>query len=253
MSTKTLSLNSILAVVTFLFLLSLPLRAQTARPPDPPDGFDKIEQMIPMRDGVKLHTIIYSPKSHREPLPILFNRTPYGIDNIYRAFPGGSLKEEIDEGYIFAFQDIRGRFKSEGQFVMLRPNRDPANPRAIDESTDTYDTIDWMVKNVPNNNGRVGMFGTSYPGWLVVMAVLEPHPALKAVCELATPADMFLGDDFHHNGAFRLSYGFEYSFALESSNLTSSFQFDRYDTYQWYLRLGALSNADAKYFHGKLQ
>lgn len=234
-----------LAIILLLFFA--PVYSQEAQPPDPPVGFEKIEQMIPMRDGVKLHTIIYTPKSHREPLPILFQRTPYGIDNTYRAFPSGILKEVIEEGYIFAFQDIRGRFKSDGQFVMLRPLRQSQDPKAIDEGTDTYDTIDWMVKNVPNNNGRVGMFGTSYPGWLVIMGVLEPHPALKAVSEQATPADMFLGDDFHHNGAFRLSYGFEYSFALESSKLTSSFQFDRYDTYQWYLRLGALSNVDAKY------
>jgi len=234
-----------------LFLLSLSARAQTAQPTDPPAGFDKIEQMIPMRDGVKLHTIIYAPKSHREVLPILFNRTPYGIDNIYRGFPG-SLQELIEEGFIFAFQDIRGKFKSEGQFVMQRPPRGPGNPTTIDEGTDTYDTIDWMIKNVPHNNGRVGMFGTSYPGWLVVMAVIDPHPALKAVTELATPADMFLGDDFHHNGAFRLSYGFEYAYELETSNVLTNFKFDRYDTYQWYLRLGSLSNADAKYFHGKL-
>ena len=239
-------------IIVILFLLSLPVSAQTTtQPSDPPEGFDKLERMVPMRDGVKLHTIIYSPKSHTAPLPILFNRTPYGIDNIYRALPG-SLKEQIEEGYILAFQDIRGRFKSEGQFVMQHPPRTASDSKAIDEGTDAYDTIEWMIKNVPYNNGRVGMFGTSYPAWLAIMAVLEPHPALKAVCELASPADMFLGDDFHHNGAFRLSYGFEYSFALESSNLTSNFQFDRFDTYQWYLRLGALSNANEKHFHGKL-
>ena len=246
-----LALKSFLAVVLFLFFSSAAIKGQTTQPTDPPAGFDKIEQMIPMRDGVKLHTIIYAPKSHRESLPILFNRTPYGIDNIYRGFPG-SLQELIEEGFIFAFQDIRGKFKSEGQFVMQRPPRGPGNPTTIDEGTDTYDTIDWMIKNVPHNNGRVGMFGTSYPGWLVVMAVIDPHPALKAVTELATPADMFLGDDFHHNGAFRLSYGFEYAYELETSNVLTNFKFDRYDTYQWYLRLGSLSNADAKYFHGKL-
>ena len=238
-------------LATLVLLLSSLVQAQE-NPPDPPAGFDKIEQMIAMRDGVKLHTIMYVPKSRSGPLPILFNRTPYGIDNMFRAFPSGILKELIEEGYIFAFQDIRGRFKSEGQFVMLRPLRDAGNAKAIDETTDTYDSIEWMIKNLPDNNGRVGMFGTSYPGWLVVMAVHEPHPALKAVIEEATPADMFLGDDFHHNGAFRLSYGFEYCFALESSNLTTNFKFDRYDTYQWYLRLGPLSNADALYFHGKI-
>src|SRR5262245_13057396 len=220
-------------VAAVVFLNAFTLQAQS-NPQDPPAGFEKIEQMVPTRDGVKLHTIIYAPKSHRESLPILFNRTPYGIDNIHRAFPG-SLQELIDEGFIFAFQDIRGKFKSEGQFIMQRPPRGPLNSTAIDEGTDTYDTIDWMLKNLPQNNGRVGMFGTSYPGWLVVMAVLEPHPALKAVSEQATPADMFLGDDFHHNGAFRLSYGFEYSFGLESSSGVANFDFDRYDTYQWYL------------------
>ena len=245
------TLRNLITILALVVLLPLLVQAQ-ANPPDPPAGFDKIEQMVPMRDGVKLHTIIYAPKSRTGPLPILFNRTPYGIDGMFRAFPSGILKELIDDGYIFAFQDIRGRFKSEGQFVMLRPLREPGNAKAIDETTDTYDSIEWMTKNVPDNNGRVGMFGTSYPGWLVVMAVLEPHPALKAVIEEATPADMFLGDDFHHNGAFRLSYGFEYCFALESSNLTSNFKFDRFDTYQWYLRLGPLANADALYFHGKI-
>jgi putative CocE/NonD family hydrolase len=253
MITRTLNGLSKLATLVVLLLLPAPLLVQAqTNPPDPPAGFDKIEQMVPMRDGVKLHTIIYAPKSHSGPLPILFNRTPYGIDGIYRAFPSGILKELIEDGYIFAFQDIRGRFKSEGQFAMLRPLRDTKDPKAIDETTDTYDSIEWMIKNVADNNGRVGMFGTSYPGWLVVMAVIEPHPALKAVIEEATPADMFLGDDFHHNGAFRLSYGFEYCFSLESSNLTTPFKFDRYDTYQWYLRLGPLANADALYFHGKI-
>src|SRR5713226_9918 len=104
MTTRTLFGSRVFLAMVGLFLLAAPLRAQTTQPQDPPAGFDKIEQMVPMRDGVKLHTIIYAPKSHREPLPILFNRTPYGIDNIYRAFPGGSLKEEIEEGNIFAFQ-----------------------------------------------------------------------------------------------------------------------------------------------------
>ena len=247
MITRTLA--SLIKLALFVIVLPLLVHAQ-ANPPDPPAGFDKIEQMVPMRDGVKLHTIIYAPKSRSGPLPILFNRTPYGIDGIYRAFTSGILNELIEDGYIFAFQDIRGRFKSEGQFVMLRPLREAGTP--IDETTDTYDSIEWMIKNVPENNGRVGMFGTSYPGWLVVMAVIDPHPALKAVIEEATPADMYLGDDFHHNGAFRLSYGFEYCFSLESSNLTTPFKFDRFDTYQWYLRLGPLSNADELYFHGKI-
>ncbi|HEX3101416.1 MAG TPA: CocE/NonD family hydrolase, partial [Pyrinomonadaceae bacterium] len=234
-----------------VIVVSIPLFARAQQQTDPPAGFEKIEQMVPMRDGVKLHTIIYKPKSSSEPLPIIFNRTPYGIDGIYRAFPG-SLSELIDEGFIFAFQDIRGKFKSEGQFTMQWPPRGPLNHTSQDEGTDTYDTIDWMLKNVPGNNGKVGMAGTSYGAWLVMMAVIDPHPALKVVTESATPADMFLGDDFHHNGAFRLSYGFEYAYALESASGVNPFKFDQPDLYKWYLNLGALSNVDPKYFNGKM-
>jgi putative CocE/NonD family hydrolase len=216
--------------------------------------FGKTDVMISMRDGVRLHTEIYTPKDSAEPLPILLIRTPYGVldnDKGY-AFALAQQKELIADGYIFALQDIRGRYKSEGQFVMNRPVRDGQDAKAIDEGTDTYDTIDWLVKNVPQNNGRVGMFGVSYGGWLTVMGMLEPHRALKAVSEQASPADMFLGDDFHHNGAFRLSYGFEYATMMETDKTNFSFDFDRADTFDWYLRLGALSNANKKYIHGKL-
>ncbi|HYL09921.1 MAG TPA: CocE/NonD family hydrolase [Candidatus Acidoferrales bacterium] len=216
--------------------------------------FDKTDVMISMRDRVRLHTEIYAPKNSAQPLPILLIRTPYGVldDDKGYAFALKQRNELIADGYIFAFQDIRGRYKSEGQFVMNRPVRDAKDAKAIDEGTDTYDTIDWLVKNVPQNNGRVGMFGVSYGGWLTVMGMLEPHPALKAVSEQASPADMFLGDDFHHNGAFRLSYGFEYATMMETDKTNFSFDFDRADTFDWYLRLGALSNANKKYIHGKL-
>ena len=130
---------------------------------------------------------------------------------------------------------------------MLRPPRDRKDPNAIDESTDAYDTIDWLVKNVPNNNGRVGMLGISYPGWLTVMANARPAPALKAVSPQASPADMFLGDDFHHNGAFRLSYGFEYAARMETDKEQAAFAFDQSDTYDWYLKLGALANVNSRY------
>lgn len=214
--------------------------------------FQRTEMMITMRDGVHLYTEIYAPKNARESLPFVFLRTPYGITGWpIRAFRG-YLKDLVEEGYIFVFQDIRGRYKSEGTFSMQRFDRDKSDPKAIDESSDTYDTIEWLLKNVPNNNQRVGVLGISYGGWLTVMAMLDPHPALKAVSEQATPADMFLGDDFHHNGAFRLSYGFEYAFELEASHVDTSFQFDTYDTYEWYLKLGSLSNANKKYFQGKL-
>jgi len=246
--TKSVALR-LLPILISLFS-TLPLSAQTS--PEAAQTFQKSEQMITMRDGARLYTEYFIPKNVSESLPIIFLRTPYGAAGWGERSVVGFLKELADDGYIFAFQDIRGRFKSEGTFVMERPPRKTNDPKAIDEGTDTYDTIDWLVKNVPNNNGRVGMLGTSYDGWLVVMATLEPHPALKAVAEQATPADMFIGDDFHHNGAFRLSYGFEYAYQLESSKENTDFKFDLFDTYDWYLKLGALSNADAKYFHGKL-
>jgi putative CocE/NonD family hydrolase len=208
--------------------------------------------MIPMRDGVKLNTEIFAPKGISERLPFVLLRTPYGISGGGARIHGDYLKDLAADGYVFVFQDIRGRFKSEGQFVMIRAPRDKSDSKAIDESTDTYDTIEWLLKNVPNNNGRVGMLGISYPGWLTVMGLIDPHPALKATSPQASPADMFLGDDFHHNGAFRLSYGFEYVALMETDKTNTSFKFDRNDTFEWYLKLGALSNVNEKHFHGKL-
>ncbi len=131
-----------------------------------------------------------------------------------------------------------------------RSGRRDAN--AIDEATDAYDTVEWLLKNTRGHNGRVGMLGVSYGGWLTAMAMLDPHPALKAVSPQASPADMWLGDDFHHNGAFRLSYGFEYAVRMETSKEQSSFEFDRFDTFDWYLALGSLANVNEKYLHGKI-
>jgi putative CocE/NonD family hydrolase len=208
--------------------------------------------MVPMRDGVKLYTQIYTPTRSTEPLPMLLLRTPYGIGNATSEQLVAALGELTD--YIIVRQDIRGRFKSDGQFVMLRQPRDPNDNKAIDEGTDTYDTIEWLLANVSNHNGRAGMVGTSYGAWLSVMGMLDPHPALKAIVQQASPADMWLGDDFHHNGAFRLSYGLEYAYMMESSKeITSPTNIiDRYDAYEWYLELGPLSNANAKYFQGRL-
>ncbi|HVN81126.1 MAG TPA: CocE/NonD family hydrolase, partial [Terriglobia bacterium] len=199
-----------------------------------------------------LHTVIFVPKEIKENLPILLSRTPYGALGEEKDLRASNW-HLLPDGYIFAFQDIRGRFKSEGQFVMMRPVRGKNDPKAIDESTDTYDTIEWLLKNVNGHNGRVGIKGISYGGWLTTMALLDPHPALKAASEQATPADMFLGDDFHHNGAFRLSYGFEYAARMETTKeKNSDFEFERADTYQWYLELGTLSNANEKYLHSKI-
>src|SRR5450755_3260992 len=213
-------------------------------------SFEKHEVMIPTRDGIKLHTVIFTPRDAAGPLPILMERTPYGAPDEEK-FLLARYPHFVAEGYIFAFQDIRGRFKSDGQFVMQRPPRNRKDASSIDEGTDAYDSIEWMLHNVTGNNGRVGILGISYGGWLTTMALLEPHPALKAASEQASPADMFLGDDFHHNGAFRLSYGFEYVAMMETSKINEDFKFDRRDTFEWYLKLGPLSNVNEKYFHGE--
>jgi uncharacterized protein len=235
--------------IVLIVLLAGALAAQTV------PEFDKTDVMIPMRDGIKLHTEIYAPKNSTERLPLLITRTPYdpGADpQGFRLALNGVYAELAQEGFIFVFQDIRGRYKSEGQFVMMRPPRLKSDAQAIDESTDAYDTIEWLLKNVPNHNGRAGMLGVSYGGWLTVMAMIDPHPALKAVSEQASPADMYLGDDFHHNGAFRLSYGLEYSARMETSKQNEAFDFDRFDTYDWFLRLGPIANFNKKYAHEKL-
>ena len=202
--------------------------------------FEKREAMVPMRDGVRLHTLIFVPTNIAEALPILINRTPYGIgqsssDGINRRY-----NQLVKDGYIFVLQDIRGRYGSEGQFVMTRPLRDKKGPRSIDESTDTYDTIAWLLKNVEKNNGRVGILGVSYDGWLAAVATVDAHPALKASSPQAPMTDAYLGDDFFHNGAFRQSYGYEYVKSMESSKENLDVEFDK-DAYDWYLGLGSLS------------
>lgn len=217
---------------------------------DEPLQYEKKEVMIPMRDGIKLFTVIYSPVNAKEPVPILIERTPYGSEDGMSPDKIPYVKDMAKEGYIFVTQDIRGRYKSEGQFVMNRPISDKAGE--VDESTDTYDAIDWLIKNVANNNGNVGQLGISYLGWTTVVGAARPHPALKAASEQACMSDLFLGDDFHHNGAFRLSYAFDYSFMEEASKVDTLFPFDNYDLYAWFLKLGPLSNANEKYFHNKL-
>ncbi len=227
------------------------LAPSCSRPAGAPE-FTITRAMIPMRDGVRLFTVIFVPKKASPPLPFLLMRTPYGAPESAALLTTESYREFVREGYIFVFQDIRGRYRSEGRFVMQRPPRDRTDPRAIDESTDAYDTVDWLVKNIPHNSGRVGLMGVSYGGWLTAMAMIDPHPAVKAVSPQASPADMYLGDDFHHNGAFRLSYGFEYAAMMETSKENTNFHFDRYDTFEWYLRLGPLSNVNMEYLFGRI-
>ena len=179
--------------------------------------YQRTEVMIPMRDGVKLHAVLLKPADIAAPLPFLIQRTPYGVDGTTRASFFWSRPELARDGYIYVDEDIRGRYKSEGEFVMSRPLADHHDPKAVDESTDTYDTVAWLLKNVSGNNGRAGFIGTSYPGFLAMMAGIDPHPAVKAISPQAPMIDVWMGDDFFHNGAFRQSYGYDYVLSMESS------------------------------------
>ena len=223
-------------------------------------SYKKISMMIPMRDGVKLFTVILTPQTAKKPVPILIVRTPYGAnisipdDSVVTLNPNNfNYYYLAKEGYIFVFQDIRGKYKSEGKMQIHQPITHLKQKGTIDESTDTYDAIDWLVRNVQNNNGKVGIFGISYPGWLALVGSVDPHPALKAASEQACMGDLFLGDDFHHNGAFRLSYGMEYTYEVEHDPTTDSdFPFPQFDLYDWYLKLGSLKNVNEKYLHGTI-
>ncbi|SMG42215.1 CocE/NonD family hydrolase [Sphingobacterium psychroaquaticum] len=183
------------------------------------DHYDKREEYITMRDGKRLFTAIYTPKDKSESYPILLNRTPYtvapyGIDK-YKAYLG-NFPEMSKKGYIFVYQDVRGKWMSEGVFEDIRPTATPQNGYKIDESTDTYDTIDWLVKNIPNNNKKVGMYGISYPGFYATVGLVKSHPALKAVSPQAPVTDWFIGDDFHHGGALFLMDAFRFMYTFDA-------------------------------------
>jgi len=205
------------------------------------------EAMIPMRDGVKLHAVILQPQDLKMPLPILMQRTPYGVDETERASFFAQRPQLARDGYIYVAEDIRGRYRSEGKFVMMRPLADHRNPSAIDESTDTYDTVAWLIKNVAGNNGRVGVVGTSYPGFLAMMAGIDPHPAVKAISPQAPMIDVWIGDDFFHNGAFRQSYGYDYVLGLESTKTDTAVCYGEdksgkpVDGFDYFLRRGSFA------------
>jgi putative CocE/NonD family hydrolase len=210
------------------------------------------ELMVPMRDGVPLQTVVLTPANQSGNLPILLQRTPYGIPEKAPDTVPVNLKELMQDGYIFVFQNLRGRFKSEGTFH-LSSFVDLKDPKATNETTDAYDTIEWLIKNIPNNNGRVGIWGVSYLGLTAGMTLLKPHPALKAVSEQASPVNQWMNDDMHRFGALRLSYAFEYSVMEQADkNSNTYFAFDTYDTYQWYLNVGPISNINSKYLHGSI-
>jgi len=225
-------------------------------------NYSKMEYMIPMRDGVKLYTQVYVPKDESLKYPFLLFRTPYSVDyyetDNYRRVLGPN-NDYAKEGFIFVYQDVRGKFKSEGDFVVMKPHK--ASNRSLqdtDESSDTYDTIEWLLKNIPNHNGRIGQWGVSYPGWETVMGMIDAHPALKASSPQASPSDMWIGDDFHHNGAFRLMYTFGWLSmnaqirSGSSEKRAARFEYGTPDGYKFFLELGSVSNVDKKYFHNRI-
>lgn len=198
----------------------------------------RTEAMVPMRDGVKLHVVILRPAGSEksgEPLPFLMERTPYGVDGASSRGVNASKPELAASGYIFVFGDIRGRYGSEGKFVMNRPIVEHKTKNDVDETTDTNDTISWLLKNEPNNNGRVGVYGISYPGFLAMMAGIDAHPAVKAISPQAPMTNIWIGDDFFHNGAFRETYGFDYVQQLEAQKTDVRVE-SKEDTFDYFLR-----------------
>jgi putative CocE/NonD family hydrolase len=226
------------------------------------ENYTKFEYRVPMRDGVKLFTSVYIPKdvfSDGRTYPILLQRTPYnvapyGIDQ-YRASLGPSELFE-KEKFIFAYQDVRGRFMSEGDYTIIRPHRPvKSGPKDTDESTDTYDAIDWLVHNLPGNTGRVGMYGISQPGFYVTAGMIDAHPALVAVAPQAPVTDYYMGDDVYHNGVFMLAHRFAFYMGFRGRvgdpappPAALPFQYGTPDGYDFFLAMGSLANADEKYF-----
>jgi uncharacterized protein len=218
------------------------------------NNYSKREVMIPMRDGIKLFTSIYEPKDTSQKYPIMFDRTPYtvspyGADKFKTSLGPDDLFPH--EGYIFVYQDVRGRWMSEGEYEDVRPYIPNKSGKQIDETSDTYDTVDWLIKNIANNNGRVGVYGISYPGFYTSMAGIDGHPAVKAISPQAPVSDWFHGDDMHHNGALFLAqnYAFFAGFGQPRLTPTSTFdylkplKFGTQDGYQFYLQMAGLANS----------
>ncbi len=249
------------ALVLAAFILPSAARAQANAWPDEAwlrAHYAKREVMIPMRDGVKLFTSIYTPRDTTKASPILLARTPYSAapygDDRYPRYLGPGPRF-AGLGYVFVTQDVRGRYHSEGRFVHMTPHKDvKRGVRDVDESTDTYDTIDWLVKHVERNNGRVGLWGISYPGFFAAAGMLDAHPALKAVSPQAPQTDWFAGDDTHHNGAFFLTSTFNFMAACGKRGAGTSmscgkpFEFGTEDGYKFFLDMGPLATAEQRWF-----
>lgn len=223
--------------------------------------YDKFEYRIPMRDGVRLFTAVYVPKDRSRIYPILMTRTPYsvgpyGVDHFPEKLGPSDLF--APEGFIFVYQDVRGRFMSEGEFVNVRPYIPDKQPGEVDENTDTYDTVEWLLQNVPNHNGRVGIYGISYPGFYTAYGIIEGHPAIRAASPQAPVAEWFIGDDFHHHGAFFLQDAFHFfsRFGKPRPEPTTRwpprFDYGTEDAYRFFLELGPLRNVDLRYFKGEI-
>lgn len=252
-------MKKIIPTLLTLFLLST-INAQTINQDSVyiVTNYYKIERSIPMRDGVKLFTSIYIPKDATKKYPIMMTRSPYSCapygENKFRAFWSRNTKEYFKQNYIVVLQDVRGAYMSEGTYEDVRPfNPNKKSKKDVDEASDTYDAIDWMIKNIPNNNGNVGVSGISYPGFYSTMAALSGHPALKAVGPQAPVTDWFIGDDVHHKGAFFVmdDFDFDYSFGVPRPKPTTKdgpgFKYPTPDNYDFFLKVGTLKNLTKLY------
>jgi putative CocE/NonD family hydrolase len=235
-----------------LLIIPFALRSQMIDSAWVVNNYTKTELMIPMRDGIKLFTTIYAPKDNSEQHPILLTRTPYSCapygKDVFSSIWNSPRSVFFKEKYIYVTQDVRGRWMSEGVFEDIRPYIPNKKANQIDEATDSYDAIDWMVKNIANNNGKVGVFGTSYPGFYATLTALSNHPALKAVSPQAPVTEWFIGDDFHHNGAFMLADAFAFYSGFGKPRPTpttvgpTGFNFTNPDNFDFYLQTGAITN-----------
>jgi putative CocE/NonD family hydrolase len=249
-----------LRLALILFFVATTVSAQQTDSAYIKQNYTKIERLIPMRDGIKLFTSIYIPKDNQRKYPFLLNRTPYTVapygEDKYKTSLG-NFPAEMHEGFIFVYQDVRGKWMSEGDFDDIRPHvAKKKSKKDIDESSDTYDTIDWLVKNIKNNNGKVGIYGISYPGFYATTSLPGAHPALKAVSPQAPVTDWFIGDDFHHNGtlfindafSFMSSFGVPRPKPITPDKGPKGFKFPIQDNYRFYLEAGSVKNLKEKYF-----
>jgi putative CocE/NonD family hydrolase len=248
------------AALALLVCLGLPVPCLAQGLAEVKARYTKYEYRIPMRDGIRLFTAVYVPKDQSKSYPILMSRTPYSV----RPYGADQYRDNLGPsalfgkaGYIFVFQDVRGRWMSEGVFDNMRPHRPGKGPKDIDESTDTYDTIAFLLKKVPNHNGKVGLWGISYPGFYSAAGMIDAHPALKAVSPQAPVTDWFIGDDWHHNGALFLAHMFNFHARFDrprpqpTRKFTATFDHGTPDGYQFFLKLGPLREAGRRFFKGE--